>query len=415
MIKRLQRKFIFVSAFSLLVVLMTIVVSIWGVSAYRSHQEVNDVLQMLSQNDGQLSPTLSDQHRNRPFLTPQPSREGIYQYRFFSARVSNKGKVQEINNQHIFTVIPQDIVNITNRAYRRHKDRGVIYFNNTVYAYQVRHHAKSMVIVFLDQSLVMQESKDLARIGIALGIVSMILYTIVLIIFSKKAIKPVAEAEMRQREFISNAGHELKTPLTVISANTEMQELLDGETEWTKSNKQQVARLTHLINNLISLAKIGEQPDLNIVELDASTIANQVVNSFRPVIEQNGLTFKTDIQQKLKVKADENRITELINILLDNANKYSDKGGRIFLNLHRNKRSRAITLSVTNSYAKGASVDYSKFFDRFYRGDTAHQVKGQSGFGIGLSMAQRIVSEFHGKIKAKYANGMISFIVTLRT
>lgn len=415
MIKRLQRKFIFVSAFSLLVVLMTIVVSIWGVSAYRSHQEVNDVLQMLSQNDGQLSPTLSDQHRNRPFLTPQPSREGIYQYRFFSARVSNKGKVQEINNQHIFTVIPQDIVNITNRAYRRHKDRGVIYFNNTVYAYQVRHHAKLMVIVFLDQSLVMQESKDLARIGIALGIVSMILYTIVLIIFSKKAIKPVAEAEMRQREFISNAGHELKTPLTVISANTEMQELLDGETEWTKSNKQQVARLTHLINNLISLAKIGEQPDLNIVELDASTIANQVVNSFRPVIEQNGLTFKTDIQQKLKVKADENRFTELINILLDNANKYCDKGGRIFLNLHRNKRSRAITLSVTNSYAKGASVDYSKFFDRFYRGDTAHQVKGQSGFGIGLSMAQRIVSEFHGKIKAKYANGMISFIVTLRT
>lgn len=415
MIKRLQRKFIFVSAFSLLVVLMTIVVSIWGVSAYRSHQEVNDVLQMLSQNDGQLSPTLSDQHRNRPFLTPQPSREGIYQYRFFSARVSNKGKVQEINNQHIFTVIPQDIVNITNRAYRRHKDRGVIYFNNTVYAYQVRHHVKSMVIVFLDQSLVMQESKDLARIGIALGIVSMILYTIVLIIFSKKAIKPVAEAEMRQREFISNAGHELKTPLTVISANTEMQELLDGETEWTKSNKQQVARLTHLINNLISLAKIGEQPDLNIVELDASTIANQVVNSFRPVIEQNGLTFKTDIQQKLKVKADENRLTELINILLDNANKYCDKGGRIFLNLHRNKRSRAITLSVTNSYAKGASVDYSKFFDRFYRGDTAHQVKGQSGFGIGLSMAQRIVSEFHGKIKAKYANGMISFIVTLRT
>lgn len=414
MIKRLQRKFIFVSTASLLVVLITIIGSICSVAAYRSHQEVNNVLDMLVQNDGQLSPSLSDNNRNRPFLTPQPSREGIYQYRFFTARLSNNGKVQGINNQHIFTVSPQDIVNMAQRVYKRKKTRGVVYLNNTVYAYRLKHRKKSTIVVFLDESLLMQESKDLAKIGICLGIVSLILYTIVLAVFSKRAIKPVVQAEMRQREFISNAGHELKTPLTVISANTEMQELLNGESEWTKSNKQQVARLTRLINNLIALAKMGEQPDLNIVELDASDITNRVVDSFKPVIEQNGLTFKTDVQQKLTIKADENRFTELINILLDNANKYCDEGGHIFLNLHRNKRSRAITLSVTNSYAKGASVDYSKFFDRFYRGDTAHQVKGQTGFGIGLSMAQRIVADFHGKIKAKYANGMISFIVTLK-
>lgn len=413
MIKRLQRKFILVSAASLLVVLITIVGSFCAVAAYRSHQEVNSVLDMLVQNDGQPSDTFVNE-RNRPFLTPQPSREGIYQYRFFSARLSKDGRIQGINNQHISTVAPQDIINIAQRTYKRHQNRGVIYFNNTVYAYRVKKRAKYTLIVFLDESLLMQESRDLARIGICLGIISMVLYTLVLAAFSKRAIKPVVEAEMRQREFISNAGHELKTPLTVISANTEMQEILNGENEWTKSNKQQVARLTRLINNLISLAKMGEQPDLNIVELDASAIVNKVVDSFKPVVEQNGLTFKTDIQQKLTVHADENRFTELINILLDNADKYCDDGGNIFVNLHRNKRSRAVTLSVTNSYAQGANVDYSKFFNRFYRGDTAHQVKGQTGFGIGLSMAQRIVDDFHGKIRAKYANGMISFIVTLK-
>ncbi|KRN58377.1 sensor histidine kinase [Limosilactobacillus secaliphilus] len=414
MIKRLQRKFILIAGFSLLVVLATIVGSIYGVAAYRSHQEVNSVLNMLVENDGQISPSFSDNNHDRPFLTPQQSREGIYQYRFFSAQLSKKGKVQQIDNQHIFTVSPQDIVSIAQRAYSRHQDKGQIYFNKTMYAYQVKHKAKATIIVFLDESLLEQRSKDLAKIAIWLGIIVMVMYTIVLAIFSRRAIKPVVEGEIRQREFISNAGHELKTPLTVISANTEMQELLDGENEWTKSNKQQVARLTHLINNLIALAKIGEQPDLHIVELDASAITNQVVDSFKPVIQQSGFTFKTDIQQKLTVKADENRFTELINILLDNANKYCDENGKIFVNLHRNKRSRAVTLSVTNSYAKGADVDYSKFFERFYRADTAHQVKGQTGFGIGLSMAQRIVADFHGKIKAKYSNGMISFIVTLK-
>lgn len=413
MIKRIQRKFILVSAASLLVVLITIVGSLCAVATYRSHQEVNSVLDMLVQNDGQLSTNFVNEH-NRPFLTPQPSREGLYQYRFFSARLSKNGKVQGINNQHISTVGPQDIVNIAQRTYKRKQNRGVAYLNNSVYAYRVKKYKKYTLIVFLDESLLMQEGRDLAKIGIGLGLISMAFFTLVLAAFSKRAIKPVVEAEMRQREFISNAGHELKTPLTVISANTEMQEILNGENEWTKSNKQQVARLTRLINNLISLAKMGEQPDLNIVELDASSIVGKVVDSFKPVVEQNGFTFKTDIQQKLTIHADENRFTELINILLDNADKYCDENGNIFVNLHRNKRSRAITLSVTNSYAQGANVDYSKFFNRFYRGDTAHQVKGQTGFGIGLSMAQRIVDDFHGKIKANYANGMISFVVTLK-
>lgn len=261
----------------------------------------------------------------------------------------------------------------------------------------------------------MSETREILHVSIALGILCLILYTAILIGFSKRAIKPIIQAEQRQREFITNAGHELKTPLTVIAANTEMQELTTGEDEWTQSNKEHVTRLTRLINNLISLARMEEQPNVAITDIDASAIAKRVADSFKGVAMQNHHQFRVNIQNDLHIQGDQNHFEELINILLDNTNKYCDDDGQIIITLNKNKRSKNVYLTVSNSYAAGKDVDYNKFFNRFYRADTSHQIKHQSGFGIGLSMAQRIVSLFHGKIKASYKNGMISFHITLRS
>ncbi|WP_261975121.1 sensor histidine kinase [Limosilactobacillus fermentum] len=259
----------------------------------------------------------------------------------------------------------------------------------------------------------MASANELMKIAAAMGIVSLLLFTLVLIALSNRAIQPIIEAEKRQKEFITNAGHELKTPLAIIETNTELSEMISGETEWTTSNKQQVARLTRLINNLISLARFDEQPEMTIATIDASAAVQRAADSFEAMITHEGKGFSTNIAPGVKVRADENYFYELCNILLDNANKYCDDGGKVSVLLRENKTTRAVTLEVGNTYAEGKEIDYTKFFNRFYRDDTSHNSK-KRGYGIGLSMAQTLVHAFKGKISARYKNQTLYFTIRLK-
>lgn len=414
MIKRLQRKFVLISTFALIIVLLTIIGSITSIAYYRAKTEVNNVLTMLINNDGKL-PTKHVQKRQNSFLQSRFSREGMFQYRYFSAKITNGGDDIHINNQHILTVQPDTIARLARQLSGSRRTTGIVFYNGTNYAYKIKRTARSTKIVFLDESLLMSESNEILRVGIAIGTISLVLYTLILAAFSKRAIRPIIEAERRQREFIANAGHELKTPLTVIEANTEMQEMTNGENEWTENTKAQIQRLTRLINNLVSLARMGEQPDFKISTVDVSAVTKKVVDSFQVVAQQNHQQLHVNIQKGLTAQAEEYRFEELINILLDNANKYCDPHGVIQLTLNKARRSKAVNLTVANSYANGKNVDYHKFFERFYRADTSHQIGKKSGFGIGLAMALQIVTAFRGKIKANYKKGMISFHVTLRS
>lgn len=414
MIKRLRYKFITVSVLALLLVIITVVGSITAASLYRSKQEVNNVLTILVKNEGQLNSNSNLSPDQHPFLSPRQTREGIFQYRFFSAQVTRDGQIISVNDSHIMTVPRSAINDMINRSYSRHRKSGSMAYRRTVYAYQMKYQHGHYTIVFLDQSILMEETHDLMQIGIVLGLIGVILYAFVLVVFSSRAIRPMIIAEKRQREFISNAGHELKTPLAVISANNEMEEMTSGETEWTKSNKQQIARLTRLINNLIALTRLHEQPNMQFSHLDASQLTREACKNFKTVINQNDLKFNYHIQDHVTVYGDQRYFSELVNILLDNANKYCDQPGSVKLSLRQNKRSKTVHLNISNDFAAGKDVDYSKFFDRFYRADTAHHEKGQTGFGIGLSMAQRIVTDFKGKITANYKDGCIHFVVTLK-
>jgi signal transduction histidine kinase len=411
MIKTIRRKFILISTLALVVVLVTIIGSISFASFYRSNQEVNNVLSLLVKNGGQIDRG-SNVRQPPTWMQPRQSREGIFQYRFFSSQLDSRGNIMSINDAHIETVPDNAISDLSEVAFHRHRKQGIVRYNQTTYAYRVKKDHGHYLIVFLDKSILMAESQELLKIAVLFGFISMVLYTVVLVVLSNRAIRPLILAERRQREFISNAGHELKTPLTVISANTEMQEITSGETEWTKSNKDQIGRLTRLINNLISLTRLGEQPDLHLEKTDISAITNQTYQSFKNVMKQSGLQLSNHIQPNVNALVDKNFYPELVNILLDNANKYCDQGGEVDVQLHSNKRRHTAVLDISNSYAKGKGIDFSKFFERFYREDTAHQQKG--GFGIGLSMAQRITTDFKGKINAKYSHGKIHFIVTLR-
>ena len=317
-----------------------------------------------------------------------------------------------VDNQHILSVSPAAIRRLTKRVIRRDSAQGHVIYKKMVYAYKVKQTGKQTMVVFLDESLMMAKAREIIYIGLILGTISLILYTVILVLFSRRAIRPIIQNEERQKEFITNAGHELKTPLTVISANTEMQELTNGETELTTSTKQQVDRMTKLINYLVSLARLQEQPQLNVVVVDASRLVGRVATSFKNVITNDGHQFKQSIAPGITVKADENYFYELISILVDNANKYCDPNGTVEINLKKTKKNMVLT--VTNSYAKGANVDTSRFFERFYRENKARTLTKKAGYGIGLSMAQTLVRNFNGRINVKYADKKISFVVTLK-
>ena len=234
-----------------------------------------------------------------------------------------------------------------------------------------------------------------------------------LILVSRRAIKPIIDTYHKQQEFITNAGHELKTPLAVISANTEMEEMLGNDSEWNQSTKEQVDKLTKLVNRLISLARAGEMGELTLSKVNFSKIVEQSTQDFKSIMKKNDLTYQVSIREGLNVIAEKHSLAEIINILLDNARKYCDPHGRIRVELSKSPLSKNAVLRISNTYKEGKNKNYTHFFERFYREDESHNSK-KGGFGIGLAMARELVQAFRGKISVGYKGEDIVFTVSLK-
>ena len=264
-------------------------------------------------------------------------------------------------------------------------------------------------VVFLDLS---RQRHELLRIGAfsALGGLAAWCAMLVLVRFlGKLAIRPVAENVQRQRQFVTDAGHELKTPLAIIQANAEALELTAGESKYSRNIRAQVARLTDLTRNLLTLARFDEDGAApSLTELDLSSLAAEGVESFRAPAEQKGLRLTADIAPNVTVLADREQMKQLLSILLDNAVKYCAPGGEIALALRREDRA---TLRLSNTVTD-QSADPARLFDRFYRPD-ASRSRETGGYGIGLSAAQAIVRLHKGSLEAAYEGDRMVFTLRL--
>lgn len=427
MIQRLRRKFTFLATVALLVVIATVLIGMVGLSYSRARQDENNVLTVLSENNGQLV-NKQGLANARQRLGNRFNTETMFQYRYFSVVVNDSGKVQSIVDNHIWTVQRGQIValgrqvikkskstpSIPDRILHRNPNQGRVQVNNTSYSYRVtRISPHQYLAVFLDDTALMESLQDMNQIGLLIGVVCLLLFMAILWLLSGLAVKPMVENERRQKQFITNAGHELKTPLAVISANNEMQEMMDGESEWTQSNKMQIARLTQLINHLISIAKLGENPEIHLSPIEISKKTSEVVKSFDAIAKSDNKTLQSDITPEITVNGDVRYYEELLNILLDNAVKYCDDKGIINVTLSKASK-KHVQLVVSNSYAAGKNENFDQFFERFYRDDQSHHHGKKGGFGIGLSMAANLVHSFHGKIKASWKDGMIYFTVKMQ-
>lgn len=421
MIQKFRWKFIRVSIISLAIVLLVSMGAMIGITFIQAGQESDQVMTRLVQNKGQLSPANSQEIVGNPrnpftrnFLAGQGNPDAIFQYRYFTVNVDDKQQYSINRQQSIYRLTNAKIIRAVDEVRKAKARSGNVRIVKNNYRYQIIDEPNgSQMLIFLNTSLIYARSWYLLKIGILLVLSALLIFALVLVLLSKRAIGPIISAYKKQQQFITNAGHELKTPLAIISANTEMQEMLGQSSEWTESTKQQTKRLTNLINHFLSMAKMGENRNLVLSKVDFSNLVENSSKSFSSMMKSDNLTYQVMIQEGIFVKAEKHSLEEVINILLDNAHKYCMPNGTVILRLKRSKLSKNAVLQVSNSFKEDKEIDYSRFFDRFYREDESHNSE-KSGFGIGLSMAQELVHVFGGKIEVNYSNDKINFIVTLK-
>ncbi len=232
--------------------------------------------------------------------------------------------------------------------------------------------------------------------SVTIGIVSFLLVLLVILLASGRAVKPIAESYARQKQFVTDAGHELKTPLTVISANNELARMIYGESEWFDSIDKQVAKMNGLVRSLITLAKMDEEQKPVFSLFNLSDAVYDTAKSFENLIHSGGRLLVFDIAEGITCTGDESALRRVVSILIDNAAKYCDERGKVTVRLYRD---RQIRLQVINDFSGAADCDFSRVFERFYRADKARVSDGS--YGLGLSIAKADVELHRGTIRVR--------------
>lgn len=412
MINRLRQQFILSAAAAVLVVLFCVIGVINGTMRGLIYVQTNRVLDALSEWDSGTWSASSSGHR--------PVAGTMLANQFFRLRLDAEGNLVASDLGHISLLEDTDaqkILSLVDLSITRGRVSVTEDGTVTQFAYRVNPDEESgeTTVILLDVTTAFTMKGQLLRASLCIGGLSFVAFLVILAALSRRAVKPVIANMENQKRFITNAGHELKTPLAIISANTELLEAMYGESEWTHNILSQVSRLSELIRDLITLSKVSEQEKMELKPVALSPIAEAAAAEFRPLVEQRGKRLCTEITSDLTVEGEERFLRELMSILLDNAVKYCDEGGMIALKLAPVSKGKAVLLEVSNDYAAGEGVDYSRFFERFYQQEQSHNSTAAGGFGIGLSMASEMVRVMRGRLKVRYARGRIAFQVTLGT
>lgn len=421
MIKKLRRQFILVATVAVIIIVVGALSLINALTYMRMESEVQSILTYISQNDGYAPPHTPPRTTGSWLLAWDDSNwasdtpEFTYQTRFFSVHVNAAGYATDINIKHIAAFSEDEAIQYARTTVAEGKPQGFFKKNRATYAYTItKHPGGSYLIVILDCTRDVAAVQSFMRYSAWFGFACIVLYVLILIAFCNLAIKPFVRNMENQKRFITNAGHELKTPIAIISANAEAMELINGKSQWTTSILHQVKRVSNLINDLIMLSKMseGSQLELHIVQVNVTTIVTNIIESFQTMAEEQQKQLDHDVASQIVIKSDEKCVYELINILVDNAVKYCDDGGKIHVSLNAGRKGKGAIVAISNTYAEGSKIDYSRFFERFYRGNESHD-SAKAGYGIGLSMAEELTQVLKGRLAVSYKDGEITFAVRL--
>ena len=410
MFRKLRIKFIATATLAITLILTFFLVLMNSIVYTQTEDNIHTVLSILTKNEGELP--ITDEVKES--LTEKNIQEGIvYNFQYFSVREKENDYAISLTNVQSLT--EDEVKSFLPNVLKKQETYGTITHKGRYFTYQVSQSTTGKLLVFFETTYYIRERGTLLQVSIWLALASLLLLILLFTLISGIVIRPFIKNYEKQRMFITNAGHELKTPLAIISANTELQELIEGETEWSISTKEQTERLIHLIGKLIRLARLEEQEDIKLAPQNISVIAEKVASDFAPLFTKEDKKFESSIEADVVEKVAQEEFYELLSILLDNARKYCDPAGTIRLTLQRKNYllHKHTCITISNDYKDGQAANIKRFFDRFYRAETSHNNQTISGHGIGLSMAQHLVSLFRGKIFVSYKKQVITFTVWL--
>ncbi len=407
MIYRLRKKFISICILSFIAVFMVVFALIYLITTLQTNQSLDMHADIISQNDGRF-PNFNEIRPggNRPMPPEGFNRESPFTTRYFTVRFNKISEAIHIDTQQIASVSEEEAEGYAERALKKGTERGWV----DDYRYKIYGTENEKAIVFVSGITAKENNRSFMLGTLSVFALCSIVVIILIILISKKAVKPAAENYEKQKQFITNANHELKTPLTLIRTNLDILESEIGENEWLSDIRDESLLMSELVNRMVLLARMDEDGTrCEMKEFSISDAVADTVSAFAPTVESSGKHLTASISSTSSYIGDEASIRQVVSILMDNALKYCDHNGEIKVTLTGDRHP---TLCVENSYAAVGNIELNRLFDRFYRADKARTFG--TGFGIGLSMAKAIVEKHHGSITAyNIENNKIGFKVKL--
>lgn len=404
-ISRLRFKLIAVSMAVTLVILSLIVGGINFVNFKKIIDNADRAIDYLAEhyNNEETKPRPPDRDEKGHF---NPFDEGIspevkFESRYFVVSFDSEENVVLNDTGNIFSVSEEDSAKYAKIIYKGNSDKG--FYKNFRYMKLSLNGYDSVLCLDCFNSL--SNTRYFLFVSLAASFVGWITVFAIVLAFSGKIISPVSKSYEKQKRFITDAGHEIKTPLAIIEADIGVMEINGDENEWLSDIKTQVRRLTKLTNDLIHLSKLDEgKNSLKFTDFSISELAIETVNSFTSLAKVNGKKLTAKVEPKLTLNGDIEGIRELLNIIFDNAVKYSAGEGNI--NFELKKKNGHIIIEASNLTDNLTKENAEHLFDRFYRADASRNSE-TGGHGIGLSMAKAIVEGHGGKIGAEVMEGGI--------
>lgn len=394
MLKKLRRRFIAaaMAAIGAVTLVLLCAVNLWN---YKITTDSLDATLDIMSLTGSYS---SGKDYSLPEIFGGHSSEEMYMTRFFAVYYDQNGKAAGVFRDYIATVSVEQALSYSSDALSSGRERG--YYGD--YRYRVLGASGGSIVVFLNAVPEQQSMKTLLRVSVIVSLLALLAAFALITAFSKKATAPYMKNMQLQKQFITDAGHELKTPLTSISTSADVLKLETGENEWVDNIQKQAARMSKLVANLVTLSKLDEGAQMpDMCDFSLSDAAWEVSEPFDLRAVAQGRKYSRSIEDNITVHGDMAAVQQMISILLDNAFKYSDEGGEIRLSVR--KQHKGSVIEVYNTCAEGSLGDISRFFDRFYRADKARSADG--GTGIGLSIARAVAEAHGGSISAESADG----------
>ena len=382
MFDKLQRKFIKIISLAILLVNIFLCVIALGTNYLSLKNNEEETLKEIYKNEGKMP--FDDKH----------DREAYYTTRYFVLRFNENGDISLADLSNVSAVKEEDLNKYVDFVLNSKSNYGL---KNNYRFYKDRTGEDRYIAVFLDVSKDLEQFKKSSFYVLVSAFVCTTIVIVVSVLCSKRAVWPYLENQRKQKEFITDASHELKTPIASLKSSLEVLRSENRDNKWLNIALRQTDRLTLLVNELVKLNKLDESMyDLKKEDFNLSNMLREIELDFNELASIKGLEFKADIEDNLVYRGNEELIKQLVFILLDNALKYGKNDRPIELSLKKYKKD--YLLSCINS-CDNLNDDLDRLFDRFYRSDKSHNSK-TGGFGIGLALAKNICEAHNGDIRA---------------